>query len=105
MRTTIVVLTLLTLVVSATVASAHPAYTASVQQAWRQEQAAQVRADRQFDKIFSDVQKSMPTAAMPDLTLPSSHAGTGWGAAAGAGARTRGDTPSRVGVWSACPTY
>jgi|GEM_PF-748495 len=81
MRTTIVILTLLTLVVAATVASADRGYTAYVQKVWRQQQAEQQKADQQFDSTFRDVAKSLSPAGMPDL-------GTGWGTAATGGGQT-----------------
>jgi len=96
MRTTIVILTLLTLIVAATVASADRGYNAYVQQAWRHQQAEQAKADQQFEKVFQDLAKSMPPTVAPDL-------GTGWGTAAAAGARTRG--PSQVQGWTPCPGY
>ena len=98
MKTTIVVLSLLALVVSATVASAADGYTAYVQQAYRQQQADQARAAQQFDKTFSDVEKSMPSVATSDF----SGFGTGWGTAAAAGG-TRG--PSQTRGWTTCPGY
>lgn len=96
MKTTIVILTLLTLVVAATVASADRGYSAYVQKAWRQQQAEQMKADQEFGKIFTDVAKSTPAAAVPDV-------GTGWGTAAAAGGGARG--PSQVWGWTTCPGY
>jgi hypothetical protein len=99
MKTTIVVLTLLTLVVASTVASADGGYPAYVQQAYKQQQAAQMAAEQSSGRIFSDVEKNIPAVAMPDMT----GYGAGWGTASAAGARI--DAPSRVKVYTTCPSY
>lgn len=96
MRTTIVALALLTLVVAATVATADRGYSAYVQQAWREQQAQQMKADQASERIFAEAAKGMPAVSMPDL-------GTGRATGAAGGGKTRG--ASQMWGWTTCPGY
>lgn len=102
MKTAFVAFTLLISVAMASVAAASDhGYSSSIQQAYRHQQAEQMKADRAFDKIASDVEKSIPRVAFPVATGN----GSGWGTAATAGRVTGLVAPSRVTVTYTCPKY